>query len=251
MLKNSKQYSKHFHTTEFKCPCCNNIKISEKLIDNLEILFDKLHASKCIITSGYRCNNEDIKYGFLGQHNKGYASDCCYYDEFGNMIPSSIVCCVAYDLGIFNGIAKIKDYYTHLDIRTKGIYRGDEERGNSNYWENPYKYFNVSKNDVRKYTKEEIPVNTSNGNDYHTLYNMYVRCGAGYGYGTKLYKDLTEDGKKNALDTNDYNYAIYKKGTVFTALEVITNNDGSVWAKTPSGYVVIKGASGTVYCEKD
>lgn len=87
--------------------------------------------------------------------------------------------------------------------------------------------------------------------NYHTLYNMYVRCGAGYGYGTKLYKDLTEDGKKNALDKYDYNYAIYKKGTVFTALDVITNSDGSVWAKTPSGYVVIKGASSTVYCEKD
>ena len=98
---------------------------------------------------------------------------------------------------------------------------------------------------------EEKPKEDKKENrNYHTLYNMYVRCGAGYGYGIKLYKDLTEDGKKNALDKNDYNYAIYKKGTVFTALEVITNNDGSVWAKTPSGYVVIKGASGTVYCEK-
>lgn len=251
MLKTSKQYSTHFHTSEFKCDCCNNIKISEKLIDNLEILFDKLHASKCIITSGYRCNNYDLEIGgFLGQHNKGYASDCIYYDEFGNMIPSSIVCCVAYDLGIFNGIAKIDYTATHLDIRNKGIYRGDEQRGNDNYWDDPYNYFGISKNDVRKYTKEEIPVDTSNGNDYKTLYNMYVRCGAGYNYGTKLYKELTEDGKKNALDKYDDCYAIYKKGTVFTALDVITNNDNSVWAKTPSGYVVIKGASGTVYCEK-
>lgn len=248
MLKNSKQYSIHFNTSEFMCPCCNNIKISEKLIDNLEILFDKLHASKCIITSGYRCNSYDLEIGgFLGQHNKGYACDCCYYDEFGNMIPSSIVCCVAYDLGIFNGIAKIEEYYTHLDIRNKGIYRGDEQRGNDNYWENPYLYFGVSISDVIKYTHEVIE---STNNDYKTLYNMYVRCGAGYNYGTKLYKELTEDGKNNALDKYDDCYAIYKKGTVFTALEVITNNDGSVWAKTPSGYVVIKGASGTVYCEK-
>lgn len=246
MLKNSKQYSKHFHTTEFKCPCCNNIKISEKLIDNLETLFDKLHASKCIITSGYRCKNEDMKYGFLGQHNKGYASDCIYYDEFGNPIPSSIVCCVAYDLGIFNGIAKIEENYTHLDIRTSGYYHGDEQRGNDNYWENPYTYFGVSKSDIIKYTHEVI----ENNNDYQTLYNMYVRYGAGYNYGTKLYKELTEDGKKNALDKYDDCYAIYKKGTIFTALLVITNNDGSVWAKTPSGYVVIKGASGTVYCSK-
>lgn len=86
---------------------------------------------------------------------------------------------------------------------------------------------------------------------YHTLYNMYVRYGAGYNYGTKLYKELTEDGKKNALDKYDDCYAIYKKGTIFTALEVITNSDGSIWAKTPSGFVVIKGKSGTIYCEKN
>ena len=99
--------------------------------------------------------------------------------------------------------------------------------------------------------ENEKPQEKKENRNYHTLYNMYVRCGAGYNYGTKLYKDLTEDGKKNALDKYDYNYAIYKKGTVFTALEVITNSDGSVWAKTPSGYVALKGASGTVYCEKN
>ena len=97
---------------------------------------------------------------------------------------------------------------------------------------------------------EDKPQKEDN-NLYHTLYNMYVRYGAGYNYGTKLYKELTEDGKKNALDKYDDCYAIYKKGTVFTALEVITNNDGSIWAHTPSGYVVIKGASGTYYCEKN
>lgn len=247
MLTSSKEYSKHFHTSEFRCTHCNKIKISEKLIDNLEVLFEKLHASKCIISSGYRCNTYDKQIGgFLGQHNKGLACDCIYYDELGNPIPSKIVCCVAYDLGIFTGIAKIDGYYTHLDIRTTGYYHGDEQRGNDNYWDNPYEYFNVSKSDVSKYTHE---VNNTN-NDYKTLYNMYVRYGAGYNYGTKLYKELTEDGKKNALDKYDDCYAIYKKGTIFTALEVITNSDGSIWAKTPSGYVVIKGKSGTIYCEK-
>lgn len=95
--------------------------------------------------------------------------------------------------------------------------------------------------------------NTSNNSDkrnYHTLYNMYVRYGAGLNYGIKLVKELTEDGKKNALDKGLNSFAIYKKGTVFTALEIIENKYGK-WARTPSGYVCIKGASGTVYSELD
>jgi hypothetical protein len=79
---------------------------------------------------------------------------------------------------------------------------------------------------------------------------MYVRYGAGLNYGIKLVKELTEDGKKNALDKGLNNLAIYRKGTVFTALEIIENNYGK-WARTPSGYVCIKGASGTIYSELD
>lgn len=246
MLSKSYQYSTHFHTAEFKCEHCRKIKISEKLIDNLETLFDKLHASKCIISSGYRCNTYDIQIGgFAGQHSKGYASDCIYYDEVGNPIPSNIVCCVAYDLGIFKGIAKIEENYTHLDIRTSGYYHGDEQRGNDNYWDDPYSYFGVSKSDVSRYTHE---VDNTN-NDYRTLVNLNVRYGAGDNYGIKMVYELTEDGKKNALFQDDNAYAIYKKGTVFTALEVI-NNDYGKWAKTPSGYVCIKGSDGITYSEK-
>lgn len=98
------------------------------------------------------------------------------------------------------------------------------------------------------YTNNEQP--TDNRKNYHTLYNMYVRYGAGLNYGVKLVKELTEDGKKNALDKGENNLAIYKKGTIFTALEIIENKYGK-WARTPSGYVCIKGASGTVYCELD
>lgn len=97
-------------------------------------------------------------------------------------------------------------------------------------------------------SNNEQPIN--NRKNYHTLYNMYVRYGAGLNYGIKLVKELTEDGKKNALDKGENNLAIYKKGTIFTALEIIENNYGK-WARTPSGYVCIKGASGTIYSELD
>ena len=87
----------------------------------------------------------------------------------------------------------------------------------------------------------------SKGN-YKTTCNMNVRTGAGTNNPIKKVSQLTADGKKNATSTNPNANAVYKTGTIFTALEIINSN--GVWAKTPSGYVCIKGASGTVYCTK-
>ncbi|MBO7611028.1 MAG: hypothetical protein J6T23_02330 [Elusimicrobia bacterium] len=245
MITTSMQVSKHFHSTEFVCEHCGRIKIDENLIVKMENLFSRLNASKCIISSGYRCPTHDIEVGgFAGRHSEGLASDCIYYDKDGKAIPSRIVCCVAWDLMELNGIARIDDYYVHLDNRQNGYYHGDEPRGNDNFWDNPYTYFGVTKAEVAKYTGEEV------GNkDYRTLYNMNVRSGAGDNHHIKKVKELTADGRKNALFTGDDDYAIYKKGTVFTALEIINNEYGK-WAKTPSGYVCIKGSDGITYSEK-
>ena len=246
MITTSKQISTHFHSYEFVCQHCGNIKIDENLVNKMEHIFSKLNASKCIISSGYRCNTYDIQIGgFVGRHAEGLAADCCYYDKNGKQIPSEIVACVAWDLGELNGIAPTSTpYWIHLDNRQNGYYHGDEARGNGNCWDNPYTYFGVSKSDVAKYTGEEV------GNkDYRTLYNMNVRSGAGDNHHIKKVKELTADGRKNALFTGDDDYAIYKKGTVFTALEIINNEYGK-WAKTPSGYVCIKGSDGITYSEK-
>lgn len=157
MITTSKQISTHFHSTEFKCVHCGAIKIDGNLVNKMEHIFSKLNASKCIISSGYRCRTYDIREnGFAGQHSHGLAADCIYYDKEGKPIPSKIVICVAYDLGELNGMAKINDNYTHLDNRSYGTYRGDETRGNSSYWTNPYDYFGVTKADVAKYTGEVI-----------------------------------------------------------------------------------------------
>ena len=148
----NKRLSAHFNSSEFKCPHCNSVKLSTKLIDKLEELFSTLNASKCIISSGYRCPYYDKQQnGFAGRHSEGLACDCCYYDKSGKVIPSKIVCCVAWDLG-FTGIAYINYSHTHLDVRSNGTYYGDETRGNSSYWTNPYTYFGVSKSEVEKYT---------------------------------------------------------------------------------------------------
>lgn len=81
---------------------------------------------------------------------------------------------------------------------------------------------------------------------YESLYNMYVRTGAGTNYRIKDVKELSQDGQKHAL--NKTGPAIYKKGTRFTAKEIIKTDSG-YWAKTPSGYVCIE-LNGKKYCVK-
>ena len=156
IYKKNTRLSPHFMSDEFKCPECKEVRIDTVLIDKLEELFTRVHASKCIISSGYRSYEYDVKMnGFAGRHSEGLACDCCYYDKDGNVIPSKVICCVAFDLG-FTGIAYIDYAYTHLDIRKNGTYYGDESRGNSSYWMDPYRYFGVSKKEVEKYTGGSI-----------------------------------------------------------------------------------------------
>ena len=151
-----KKLSTHFNSSEFACPHCKVVRLSSKLIQKLEELFDRVHASKCIISSGYRCSTYDKEQnGFAGRHSEGIACDCCYYDKDGKVIPSKVICCVAWELG-FTGIAYINYSYTHLDVRSNGTYYGDETKGNSSYWTNPYSYFGVSKSEVEKYTGSVI-----------------------------------------------------------------------------------------------
>ena len=152
----NKQLSPHFNSNEFLCPHCNTVKLSTELILKLEELFSLVHAKKCIISSGYRCPTYDKKQnGFAGRHSEGLACDCCYYDKSGKIIPSKIICCIAWDIG-FTGIAYINNNYTHLDVRKNSTYYGDETRGNSSYWTNPYTYFNISKSEVEKYTGKNL-----------------------------------------------------------------------------------------------
>lgn len=177
--KTNTQISKHFNTSEFKCPECTEVKISTELINKIETLFDKINASKCIVSSGYRSREYDIKMnGFAGKHSEGLAIDCCFYDKNNNRIPSIIICCVAFELG-FTGIARITDYYTHLDIRENSTYYGDETRGNSSYWTNPYTYFNVNKNDVAKYTGDNATIDVIKYQVYTNKWLPNVTKGSG------------------------------------------------------------------------
>lgn len=171
------QITQHFNSSEFKCPHCGKIKIDNELINKVEHIFNKLNAKKCLVSSGYRCSTYDIKEnGFAGKHSEGLAMDCIFYDKNNNIIPSSIVICIAYDIGELKGIARINQNYVHLDNREGTFYKGDEVRGNSSYWENPYKYFNVTKNDVQKYIRDNFIKYQSHGLDEKWYPDVINNC---------------------------------------------------------------------------
>ena len=108
-----------------------------------------------------------------------------------------------------------------------------------------YKYLGCIVNPkIGKVVFEEIKKS-----NYKTLNDLYVRTGPSTKYGVKLVKQLSADGRKNATSKDPNTFAAYKKGTIFTALEIFENKSGT-WAKTPSGFVCIIGASGRVYSEK-
>lgn len=86
--------------------------------------------------------------------------------------------------------------------------------------------------------------------DYKVLSPRYVRKGAGTEYPIKKVKDLTKDGQKNCTSSNKNAKAQYKSGTIFTNQKSVKASNGSIWAKTPSGYVCLISSKGTMYCSK-
>lgn len=135
----------------------DTVLIDEELMDMVDRLFEKLNCKKYLISSGYRTAEHDRIVGGNGKgyHTKGQAVDACFYDKKGNIIPASIVCCVAEDLG-FGGIANISSNYryVHLDVRKGKRYFGDEIKGTNTVTDSFYKYFGVTKAQVANYTGE-------------------------------------------------------------------------------------------------
>ncbi len=142
----TKQLSPHFNVREFCCKCGkeHEFQINDELIEKLEKLYAALNCSKIIVTSGYRCVTHDKNVGGsgTGQHTLGNAADICCYGQDGQPISSKVVCCKAQDIG-FRGIANITAayIYTHVDVRDKGKWYGDEVHGNNTVTDDFYKYF--------------------------------------------------------------------------------------------------------------
>ena len=197
----------------------DTVLIDETLMAMIEKLFAKLRCSKYIISSGYRTAQHDKVVGGngAGQHTKGKAVDACFYDKNGKIISAKIVCCVAQDLG-FKGIANIssKYQYVHLDMRDRGIYRGDEIKGTNSVTSDFYKYFKVSKADVAKYTGETVKVNyfakyTGNSLSIVTALNSLGQA-SNFAYRSKIAKANGISGYIGTAGQNSKMLSLLKKG---------------------------------------
>ena len=228
-----------------------------------------LESGMCIITQGYKKGVHDgvdlVNTNKNGDHILGW--EVAHSD---GVVVSYRNNCTGFESGSYGNYVKLRHndgYYTlyaHMAYNTVKVKTGDKVKrgqvlgymGNTGYSFGGHLHFEVRtpadvKIDPTSYLDSDLPSTDDfkAGYDYFTLDNMYVRWGAGTNYGVKLVKNLTPDGKKNATSQNPDAYAVYKKGTIYTALEVIRNVYG-VWARTPSGYVCMRGVSGTYYAKK-
>ena len=148
--------------------------------------------------------------------------------------------------------------YSHVAMFRKdngngtGVFLGQNQNGHPEYTQVNIYYYGVRGGLRPKIFHEVKPTPAPKPSEhpiYETLGDMYVRWDASYNAGVKLVKDLTEDGKKHATSENPYAYAVYKKGTRFTVYEFKDKGYG-LWGRSPSGWICIKGKSGTEYCKE-
>ena len=225
-----------------------------------------LESGMCIITQEYKKGIHDgvdlVNTNSKGEHLLGW--EVAHSD---GVVVSTRNNCQGFEQGSYGNYVKLRHddgYYTlyaHIAYNTVKVKVGNRVKrgqilgymGNTGYSFGGHLHFEVrDRSDVRidptPYLDKDLPSQDEfqKGYDYVTLSDMYVRWGAGMNYGIKLVKNLTPDGKKNATSNNPNAYAIYKKGTIYTALDVIRNENG-IWARTPSGYVCMEGISGKKY----
>lgn len=123
------------------------------------------------------------------------------------------------------------------------------------YAVNPTSYLYIHSGQVKssvagnKKGVKDVPKLTYTTGDYKALSVRNIYTGAASVYRHKKVKELTVDGRKNATSTNLNDYARYKAGTVFTALQIHKNAAGNYWAKTPSGWLCL-GSSTKAECKK-
>ena len=232
-----------------------------------------LESGMCIVTQNYKkgvhngidiinTNNKgDHLLGWEVAHSDGVVVACL--DNYNkNTYPKGPVAGgnyvkIRHDNGYYTYYCHIKDGTVQVKIGDK-VKKGNRigYMGNTGYSNGGHLHWEIrdrtdTRIDPTPYLDKDLPSDTpfQKGYNYITLSDMYVRWGAGTNYGVKLVKNMTADGKNNALYKDPYAYAIYKKGTVYTALDVIKNENG-IWARTPSGYVCMMGVSGTEYAKR-
>lgn len=85
--------AKYFTSSEFACPCCNQVKMQEWFVRWLDELRDKC-GFPLMINSGYRCHDHNEKIGSKvnSAHVKGLAVDisCTQSDRRYKIVKTAI-----------------------------------------------------------------------------------------------------------------------------------------------------------------
>jgi len=198
------QLTKNFNSNEFQCKGVGHnheTKIDVELVKQLQEFMNLNGYTKAIISSGYRCKEQNKKVGGSdgSQHVKGKAVDICFY-EGNKKVLAKNVCCKAQDFE-FKGIAYIDAYHVHLDNRTLGKYRGDERNGYSNNVPNGdfYAYFNVPR---ETYNLERLLKKGDKGEDVGKLQERLNQLGYNCGKIDKIFGKNVEKSVKKFQKAN-------------------------------------------------
>lgn len=119
--RDGERASEHFAYREFACRCgCGFESIHPDLVEILEGI--RAHYGKPIhVTSGCRCAAHNARVGGakFSQHTYARASDIAIRDVPPEDVRATV-------LSLYPDIGGIKAYpgFTHIDIRTKGKWRG-------------------------------------------------------------------------------------------------------------------------------
>lgn len=113
------------------------------------------------------------------------------------------------------------------------------DKGSNKTSINPYDYV-FGKKEVKGLIKGDHKVESA----------RYVRTGAGTDYRIKKVAELTPDGQKHVVDKNPTADAQYQVGTIFTVYEFKESRTGSIWGRSPSGWICLISKTGVIYCSK-
>lgn len=186
-----------------------------------------------------------------------------FFSEYGHLQEGSVKVKVGQKVSMGQEIARMGSTGHYKNKKGKwvsvpnhlhyGLFKGDTFSYSLNNWVNPMDYTYLypgqtfSKDTIKDYgNKLKYYQDTPSKGTYKTNYDMNIRKSPN-GPIVKV-KDCTEAMKKALTSTNPNANAVVKKGTKFTALEVVKQGE-SYWAKNYSGYICIKDNSKN-YCTK-
>ena len=189
----------------------------------------------------------------IGVHPQSIGNANAYYDDFEDTYLKKYFNRIPYNKGVkpqkgdlvvwgkkYNGTSK----YGHIAIATgkynsEYIYTYDQNYGGKKMHEVKHKLKGVA-GFLRPKNQKNIasPPKVSNGS-YVLLEKRGVYSGYGSNTEMKSVKSLTTDGRRHATSTDPDAPAYLKKGTHVTIKETKLLSSGNLWAKIPSGKILV------------